>query len=55
MFMPLDKVGLASHIRNGNWLFVTFGDVVWWGWPVHSGPLGVHYTHGEDLRPAAPS
>jgi hypothetical protein len=26
VFVPLDKVSLASHIRNRNWVFVTFGD-----------------------------
>jgi hypothetical protein len=26
-FAPLDKVGLASHIRNGNWVIVIFGEL----------------------------
>ena len=25
-----------------------------WGWPVHTGPQGVHEPHGDNLRIAAP-
>jgi hypothetical protein len=41
-----------QHPGSSSLLVTLFGG---WGWPVHSGPLGVHYPHGEDLRPGEPS
>jgi hypothetical protein len=42
----------VKEIGSSSLLVTLFGG---WGWPVHSGPLGVHYPHGEALRPGEPS